>query len=467
MYYVSLVNFSLALPIAVMLGAIMTFGNMGEHFELTAAKSAGISLYRIMSPIFIIAILFTIISFLFANYIMPYGTLKTYTLIASIRQKHPALRIQEGIFNYDVQGYVIRVGKKNNKNGMMYDFMIYDHKNYNGNKFVITADSGTLEVTDDLKYMIIKLYDGSQYEELKETSTDPQKPQYPYHQDLFKKQTIIIPLKGFNLQKTSMTLFAQNYNMLNVRQLKQKIDSLQTRLDSKIDYYYNVIEQNDILKYQIKLRTNTDSVNFLAAIKHLNRISPDSLKVIFDIDSAISIQPLTTQKNIIKTALTNAKNLSNRVQIFQAEYKARKDWLVQHKIAFHKKFVFSLACFLFFFIGAPLGAIIRKGGFGLPTIISVILFLIFYVLVTLGEKIARDGSISAFWGIWFPVFIYLPFEIYIFYKASTDSAIFNWDYIIEIIKKYTKKYTPNFLLPPRYRKIRQRQINAAKNNKQK
>lgn len=456
-------NVTMALPIAVMLASIMTFGNMGENFELTAAKSAGISLFRIMSPIFVLAISFSFISFLFANNVFPYVSLKTYSLISSIRQQHPSLKIQEGIFSYEVDGYVIRVGEKNKTTQMMYDFLIYDHKLYQGNKFVIAADSGMVNLTEGMQYMIITLYNGTQYEELKEDETELEKKQLSYHKDKFEKQEMIIPLNGFDFKENDMSLYSQNYNMLNIRQLREKIDSLELKYKSKIDYYYRVISVNDILKNQIKFRTATDSASFLEQVEYLNTTSPEKLTTFYNLDSAFTNQTLFDQKEIMKMALDNANNLYNRLNVFQAEFNSRREWLVEHKIAIHKKFVFAIACFIFFFIGAPLGSIIRKGGFGLPVIISVILFLIFYIILTFGEKFARDGVLSAFMGIWLPILIFIPFEIYLFYKAANDSVILNYDYYRDVFDKFFKRVTPNFLKRRKYRAIRNKA--KKKNNK--
>jgi len=461
-YYLALMFFTMALPIAVMLASIMTFGNMGEHFELTAAKSAGISLKKIMSPILGMAMLFTLTSFLFANNVYPYAALKTYSLIASIRQQHPSLRIQEGIFNYDVEGYVIRIGGKSKTSQMMYDFLIYDHNNYQGNKFVVSADSGTISVTDNLQYMIITLYNGAQYEEIKEDETDQSKRQYPYHYDKFGKQVVTIPLKGFDYKETDMSLYSQHYNMLNNKQLSDKIDSLQENFDTKMEYYYKISINNDILKNQIKLRTETDSLSFLEKVSTLEKIPADQLKVFYDTDSAFNSYPVVVQKEIVKNAASYAENSYNRLNVFMQEYESRREWLAEHKIAKNKKFVFAFACFIFFFIGAPLGTIIRKGGFGLPTIISVLLVLVFYVILTLGEKFARDGNLSAFNGIWLPVYIFLPFEIYLFYKASRDAVVINYDYYREIIEKFFRAITPNFLRRRQYRKLKEK---AVKNRK--
>ncbi len=458
LYYLSMVNFTMALPIAVMIASIMTFGNMGEHFELTAAKSAGISLRKIMSPIFVLAIAFTIFSYFFSNNVFPYVTLKTYSLIASIRQQHPSLRIQEGIFNNDVDGYVIRVGRKSKTSEMMYDFLIYDHINYQGNKSVLSADSGTINVTDNLKYMIITLYNGEQYEELPEDQTNPDEFNYPYHIDDFEKQIVIIPLKGFDYKETDMSLYSQHYNILNVKQLNVKIDSLQMQYDKKIAYYERIMINNDILKNQIKFRTASDSTSFLAKINILNNIPPNELNVFFDIDSAFSSQTIHNQKEVLKVAQSNAENLYNRTNVFFQEFNSRREWLAEHKIAKNKKFVFALACFIFFFIGAPLGTIIRKGGFGLPVILAVILILIFYIILTFGEKLARDGVMTPFNGIWLGIYIYLPLEIYLFYKASTDSVVVNYDYYIDIITKFFRKISPNFLRRRQYKTLRKKAI---------
>lgn len=449
-------NFTMALPIAVMLASIMTFGNMGEHFELTAAKSAGVSLYKIMSPVFAMAVFFTVFSFFFANNVFPYATLKAYSLISSIRQQHPSLRIQEGIFNYDVEGYVIRVGAKSKSSQMMYNFMIYDHLNYVGNKFVLTADSGTVKVTDNLKFMIIDLFSGQQYEELNEDVTDPEDFKYPYHIDQFNEQVVIIPLKGFDYKETDMSLYSQHYNILNMRQLNIKIDSLKFAYEEKIDYYQKIMINNDILKNQIKFRTSSDSIEYFDKIQVLNNIPPNQLNVFFDTDSAFSSLTLQGQKEILKVSVTNAENLYNRMNVFYQEFESRREWLAQHQIAKHKKYVFAFACFIFFFIGAPLGTIIRKGGFGLPTIISVLLILTFYVILTLGEKFARDGVMTPFNGIWLAVYIFLPFEFYLFYKASRDSVLLNYDYYRDTFEKFFRAITPNFLRRQQYKKLRKK-----------
>lgn len=461
-----LINLTMALPIAVMLASIMTFGNMGEHFELTAAKSAGIALYKIMSPIFFLAIIFTLTSYIFANNIFPYASIKVYSLVSSIRQQHPALRLQEGIFNYDVEGYVIKIGEKSKNSTMMYDFMIYDHITNEGNKSIILADSGTVMLTSNLKYMIITMYSGSQYSELKENNEEEKT--YPYHIDEFDKQVFTVPLKGFDYKETDQAIYTQHYNMLNNRQINEKIDSLKEQFKQKIDYYYTISMHSDVLTNQIKLRTDVDSINYLQDIKKLNNIKGENLTVILNTDSIFNTYKIIKQKEIIKSTIALAEKSYNRLNVFFNEYEAREIWITEHIIAKNRKYVYALACFIFFFIGAPLGTIIRKGGFGLPTIISVLLILVFYILLTLGEKFAKDGTISGFNGMWLPIYIFVPFEIFLFYKASTDSVVLNYDQYINFFVKIFKKITPKFLQKRKYKVLRQKALKRIeKRNKKK
>jgi lipopolysaccharide export system permease protein len=290
--------------------------------------------------------------------------------------------------------------------------------------------------------MLITLFHGTQYEELKEDETTKvENRQYPYHLDIFEKQVMIIPLKGFDFKENDASLFRQNYNMLNVSQLRDKIDSLNEKYLSKIDYYFRILMNNDLLKNQIKFRTNTDSVNYLSQIEELNKVNSKNLTVFYNIDSAFVNQTIHNQKEVLKISQNNAENLLNRLVVFNAEFTSRRSWLIEHQVAMHKKYVLAVACFIFFFIGAPLGSIIRKGGIGLPTIISVLLFIIFYVILTFGEKLARDGHLTALIGIWLAVIIYFPFVFYLFYVASTDSVLFNFDTYKDFFDKIKQKLT--------------------------
>ncbi len=468
-FYASISMVPLALPVSVLLSSIMTFGNFGEHFELTAMKAAGISLYRIIKPVMILSLIFTILAFVFANNIVPYANLRLYSLIFDIRQKHPALNIQEGIFNYDIDGYVIKVDKKNYNTGMMYGFLIYDHVNYFGNRFVLTADSGRIYISSDMNYLVLELFSGCSYEELDEKTQIPQERKYPYHQDFFDFQRVIIPLEGFHLRKTDISFFRHNYKMLKVSALKIKIDSLKELYNKKLNFYARILLLNDILKNQRKLRSYTDSVNLLDKLKILNNIPPDSLKIIYNLDSAFNAQNLHNRKEILHAATSFANTVLTKLNIYSQEAKARKSWLATHQITYHERFVYALACLIFFFIGAPLGSIIRRSGFGIATIVSTLLFLMFYSILMVGERLVKDGNIPAYIGIWLAPAIFIPLEIFIFYKAYTDSVLINYDIYIDRLKKFIEKITPKYFKRQRIRKarekIRKKRISLRRKNK--
>lgn len=437
-YYLMLMNLLMAIPISIMLASIITFGNMGEHFELTAAKASGISLYKIMQPLINFSIGITFFLFVVADNLFPYATFQAWTLISGIRQQHPTMRFQEGLFNYDIQDYVIRVGKKNKKTNMLYNVTIYDHKNYDGNKLVVSADSGKIVVTNDLEFLIIDLFNGSQYEEVVE-GYEQSDPKYPYHIDYFKNQRILIPLSNFQFKKADLSFVKQQYNMLTTKHLINKIDSLKVIYSKKKEYFVNVFMNNDIFKAAYRPKTSSDSVKYQEKMLVYNNIPPDEIKIPINIDSMMKVQPVNSQKSIILSARNFAENFNNRTTVYSYEVISRREWLAMHQVSLHRKFVYSLACLVFLFIGAPLGSIIRKGGFGMPVIISVVFVMIFYILITLGEKVAKSGTMSPLNSTWFVIYFFSPIAFYVYYKASKDSVIMHPEILFGNITKSLKK----------------------------
>lgn len=437
-YYLMLMNLLMAIPISIMLASIITFGNMGEHFELTAAKASGISLFKIMQPLINFSIGITFFLFIVADNLFPYATFQAWTLISSIRQQHPTMRFQEGLFNYDIQDYVIRIGKKNKKTNMLYNLTIYDHKNYDGNKIVVSADSGKIVVTDDLDYLIIDLFNGSQYEEVNEDN-EKSEIKYPYHIDYFKNQRILIPLSNFQFKKADLSFVKQQYNMLTTKHLINKIDSLKLTYNKKKEYFVNVFINNDIFKAGYRPKTSSDSLNYQEKMLVYNNIPAYKLKIPINIDSMIKAQPINYQKSIVLSAKNFAENFNNRTTVYSYELISRREWLAMHQVSLHRKFVYSLACIVFLFIGAPLGSIIRKGGFGLPVIISVVFVMLFYIFITLGEKIAKSGTMSSMHSTWFVIYFFGPIAFYIYYKASKDSVIMHPEILFGNIAKFIKK----------------------------
>jgi len=439
LFYASLQVVPMATPIAVMLASIMTFGNMGEHFELTALKSSGISLMKIFKPVIFASALIAMGNFFFANNVLPYANLKLSTLLFDVRQQHPALNFQKGIFNYDLDGYVIRIGDKSKNTAMMYDFLIYDHKNAKFNDRVIVADSGTIKVTDDFNYLVLNLYNGCQYDEMPEEERDLHKRKFPHREDFFSKYTVVVKLEGFQFKETDMSLLKHNYDMLNVLELNKKIDSLKTAYRKRQEYYVRIMENSLFFRQKVKLRSHKDTLENFAAFQTWEKIDPKDLPVIFDVDSAIEAQSYKQKVLIYRDAIDLAKKVDNQLKIASMELDSKRAWIAKHEISMYRKLTLSLACLLFFFIGGPLGAIIRKGGFGLPTIISVLIFMLYYVISIFSEKLIAQGVMSASFGMWISSVFLIILGAYLAYSAAHDKVITNIDYYLNKLKDFSKK----------------------------
>lgn len=437
-YYIALLHFPMSHPISIMTAGIITFGNLGERFELTAAKSAGISLYNIIKPIIVFGIISVFFIFFISETVYPYAHYKTFQLISSIRNQQPMMKIQEGIFNYDIPGYVIRVAKKDSKKNLLYGFMLYDHKTYENNRIVVTADSARITLTYDLKFLIIDLFHGSYYEEIEEFSISQKT--VPYYINNFDYQQIVIPLKNFDFKKIDASFMRFQYEMLGIRDLIYKIDSLKQNYTNKRKFYLRAFLNNDFFRQKVMIVNASDSISLLRKLNLLDSLPYSSLKVPINLDSAISSQSISFQKSIVLTAISYAEEFYNRAMVYSFEGNSLRSWLVMHQITLYRKFVFSIACLIFVFIGAPLGSIIRKGGFGFPIIISTLLIIIYYLLFTIGEKLARSGTISAFNGSFLPLYVFIPLTLFFYYNAIRDNIIMHPEIIISNIKNFFTKF---------------------------
>lgn len=446
----------MALPLSILLSSLMLFGNLGEQYELTAMKSSGISLQKIMSPLIILSVSISILAFLFSNYVLPYTNFKMNMLFYDIRHQRPELSIQAGIFNYDIEGYAIKANTKNNETGKLYDILIYDHKNFGrGNTNVTHADSGLMYVTADKKYMIIKLFNGTTYLEVKEKRG---KKEYPHRTDKFEKQTVILELTGFEFNRTDENLFRHNYQMMSLNQLESSIDSLNNDFKNEIKRVDNTLGTVNYFKNARKVinKRKEPSAHEQAKMKKelikkprvfipvrklvFNDSIPGDDKILVDIDSLFSgfsnvkkIKILDWASNYARASRSYIKDSSRRLD---RKFKE----LNRYKIAWHQKFTLSFACLIFFFIGAPLGAIIRKGGFGMPVLISIIIFIIYYILSLTGLKFSREGVVPVFNGMWASSFILLPLGIFLTYKATTDSGLLSQEAWSNFAKKITKYF---------------------------
>jgi lipopolysaccharide export system permease protein len=415
MVYVSITLVPLALPLSLLLSSIMTFGNLAEHFEITACKSAGLSLQRIMRPLIITAILICFSAFFFSNNILPIANLKMNALLYDVRQQKPALLIKEGIFYNGIDGYSIKVGKKERDGQTLKDLMIYDHSENRGNTKLIIAERGKMAMSDDERYLLLYLYKGSSYEEREDR---PGRHSRPLMRTEFEEELVRFDLSSFKMTRTNEQLFKDNYQMLNLHQLSYASDSLQKRIDN---------EQNDFYKVIL-------SAFYIDTIKSVK----NSTLVLKD-DNFINNFPADRRKIIASTALYAAKNLKNMTedQVQDLDMKLRS--LAKHQIEWQRKFTLSFACLILFFIGAPLGAIIRKGGLGTPVVVSIIFFLIYHVISISGEKFAREGVILPWKGMWMSSMILLPIGIFLTYKATTDSGLFDKDTYVKFFKRLAGK----------------------------
>ncbi len=413
----------MAMPLAVLLASLMTFGNMAENLELLALKSSGISLVRIMAPVMVLSAFIAIGAFLFANYIMPVTNLKMRSLLYDIQQQRPELSIKPGVFDNNLEGYSIRIGDRDNKTSLLKDILIFDHTRKEGNIKVTVADSGYMKMSADEKHLLLTLFNGRTYEELQKQKTDKRHiKSYPHQRSHFEHQELIIEMTGFGLNRTDENLFRNSFQMLNISQLHHFEDSLEGDLGLLVDGFRATIDMTLVRK----------SKNMM--LKR-SRILSDSLKAIareeglevkrVHVDSAFAQLNKLEQRR----AITQAINFARSNKGLTTSHANSSDWKIsklrRYQIEIQRKYTYSLLCLIFFFIGAPLGAIIRKGGLGMPVIVSVLLFLIYYVISMTGEKFVRENILSPFTGMWIATFILIPVSIWLTYKAANDSVIMN------------------------------------------
>lgn len=416
LFYAGATFVPLALPLAILLSSIMTMGSLGEHYELVALKSAGISLSRTLWPLVVISGILVGVAFYFSNNIFPAANLRMGSLLYDIRQQRPAFNIMEGIYYKGIDNFVIKVQSKDDDGTTLRNIKIYDHTQQRGNVNITVAESGTMEVTDDEMYLVFTLTNGYNYQEIK--PTDPGDDSQPFQRTYFTKQTRLFDLSAFNLERTDQSLFRTSFQMLNVQQLRHFDDSLTTELLERQRLFIagtmsNLIFYSTMDSLVKKGLTNRDTANFnLTAINEVER-----------------------QRFVISGAMNHIRQIKENAQFTNEELRHRERRLARYRIEFQRKFSLSFACFLMFLIGAPLGAIIRKGGFGLPMVVSVLFFIVFHVISLMGEKFAREGVLEAWQGMWMSSVVLLPIGIILFLKSTTDSAILDTDsYIARFLK---------------------------------
>lgn len=428
----------MALPLAVLLSSLMTFGNLAENLELLAFKTSGVSLVRIMAPLLLIVVGISIIAFIFANNVVPVSNLKLVTLLHDIKKLKPQMQIQPGVFDNTMEGYSIRIGDQNTKTNLLKDIWIYDHTDKAGNIKVTVADSGYMKMSSDEKNMIITLFNGHSYFELQKTSKRSAAKTYPQRRDTFSKQEMLIELTGFGLSRSDQSLYKNQFSMLNLNQLSHIEDSLNNDINKLQISVEKFIETSTYKKKKrniqksINLKDTTENTDVVTAYYKL------------DFDSAYNDLTKTEKRRAIAQALNSARagktSLATNAKTY--EYKTKR--IRRYQIEKHRKFTLSLSCLIFFFIGAPLGAIIRKGGLGMPVIVSVLFFLVWYMISITGEKFVREDIVSPLAGMWFASFLLIPLGVFLSYKASRDSVILNIESYFSFFKKLRSRIRKNF-----------------------
>ncbi len=425
----------MALPLAVLLASVMTFGNLGEHYELTAMKSAGISLQKVMQPLIIIITLISISAFFFSNNVLPHTQLKMATLLYDLTHKRPEVNIKEGVFNNDIEGYSIKVGRKNKNTGMMYDFMIYNHTQRVGNTEVTLADSGEIKFTPDKRNMIIRLYNGESFTEVYERKKTEKK--YPHRRDIFSKETIMFDLSGFDMKHVDEQIFKNNYRMMNLKQLTEITDSLKEIYNVRKKKTGKRIISYNYFRFENKVLNPTDTSALLKdSLQKYHTI--ENMPVIIDLDSMYENFNNYRRQKAVNFAKDYATRAIANIESSSKDLYERGKWIRKHELEWYRKFSLSFACIIFFFIGAPLGAIIRKGGFGMPFLVSILMFMIYYLISVTGDKLVREGEIPVFIGAWLSSAILFPLGFFLTYKATRDSALLSTEAYSNVIKKIMK-----------------------------
>jgi lipopolysaccharide export system permease protein len=507
LFYFSIFTTPIALPLAVLLSSLMTFGNLGEHFELTALKSAGISLLRALFPIFVVTFFITIGAFLSNNYIVPKANLKAFSLLYDIKKKKPSLDLKEGAFSNDIPGYSIKVNKKFPDGITLKDLIIYDHSDNMGNENVILADSGKMFTIMKDRYLVFELFDGQSYTVAR--NNNARRVSYnqvdPYRRETFGRSKLVLSLASFDFTRTREELFKSSRLMKNVSELSNDIDSLQMELNDLKYYYYRDFgrQMNYMLQEKIQIpatieeqkskddtlrkgyvssrnyyfgeryypepprtpRKNlgssvnkqkkdtvlaSDQSELKQTIKNMGRLD---LLARIDQDSTLADSIIVKKEatieerldsmmnedyyrySVVRSAASQARSVKEFMDREAENLSTQQENLNKFEIEKHKKYAQAFACLVMFLIGAPLGAIIKRGGLGVPVIVSIIFFIVYYVISMTGEKWARQGVVDTFWGTWGSNLMLLPIGLFFLKQARVDARLFDSDFYNVVFRK--------------------------------
>ena len=418
-FYASLTMIPMALPLAILLASLMTFGNLGERFELTAMKASGVSLLKVMSPLIVLVALIAIAAFFFQNNVLPVAQTKMWTLLYSMRQKSPELEIPEGVFYDQIPGYNLYVKEKNRDNGTLYHMMIYDLSKGFDNASVILADSGRLVMTEDKTHLVLRMWQGESFENLKEAEMSSAN--VPYRRESFDYKEVLLKFDA-NFNRMNEDGMRNQYVGKNIAELQETIDSVRGEVDSIGSEYAKAVQSAGLMSMPLTQGSDSTALG-QAAARSLN------------VDSVFRGSTSAYALSYLQTALEKTKRQRQDYEFKGYAMADKRKTIRRHGIELQKKFTLSFACLVFFFIGAPLGAIIRKGGLGMPLVISVFLFIFYYIIDNTGNKMAREGRLEVWEGMWLSAAVLLPLGIFFTYKAVNDSAVFNRDAYANAIRR--------------------------------
>ena len=411
LFYTSITAIPMSLPLALLLALLMCFGNLGEHYELVAMKASGVSMWRSMRPLLYFSLMLSVLAFFISNSLIPIATLKWRTLLTDVQRQKLAFNIKEGVFYKDIENYVIYVEKKGKDGSSIYGVKIYDHTDHQGNTKIISADSGMMSMSPNQRNILFTLYNGYNYTDI---TTDNFKETRPFERMSFKQQQIKFSLASFDLTRSSEDMYKSYQQMMNIRQLSASLDSLELRYEKKQEAFTQGFERR------------------WANYNSLNLYEPPSDTMAID-SATLLLWPLLSnyegdmRKAIVNMAVTTAQNAKDNVAFNKLDLGSQTENINKHRKEWHKKFTLSIACIIFFFIGAPLGSIIRKGGLGLPVVISVVFFIIYHLISTICERMAVFGDLNMFLGVWLSSLVLLPVGLFFTFKATTDAALFDGD----------------------------------------
>jgi len=436
LFYASATLVPLALPLAVLLSSIMTMGQLGENLELVAAKSSGISLLRLLRPLVVFIVIVGLAAFLFSNYLMPVANFKAKNLLSAIRSTQPTLELQEGVFYQGLSGVSVFVGKKDPDGKTIYNVMVYNHsQGGSGASRLTLAKKGRIYPTSDETYLVLELNDGIRYDD-----SDFYLHQYGklrLFTESFKNQQLWIDMSSFMVDtKSNRDYLKQSYSMMNVVQLQEMYRSI--RSDLKSQQLYEANQQiNRMLGNEFGV--GRGSMEGIGLPKNQVSATTELTSSVAEIDlqreSALSVFSKPEYRGVMAEVKNQWANFKQQAEQRIENAESTEKNLVINRVEWHRKFTLSFACVVFFFIGAPLGAIIRKGGLGLPLILCILIFIGYYVFSTLTEKSAKNMNLDVFWGMWLSSLVLLPLGLFLTLKVSTESAWFRWETYVRWVRR--------------------------------